>query len=257
MFLFVLINFSGVVGSSDVGSYVVVSDQYLVDGSLVVDEVGYNSSGWIVVHSDLDGEPGDIIGVESISAGVNRQVVVKVDRSKVTDVLYPMLHTDRSILGKYEINYDFPVYNNGRVIAPGFRVLNFLSSGIYGGMGSVGDGVIIAHVVSEGPGWVIVRSGGEDLGISAVSHGENVNVTVSLSREVMDGEVVKVLLYLDRGIVGEFESVSDHFSGHEKEFEVVGGEFRSVEVSASFPVFGLMLVLIVVLFGRRRFRIGL
>jgi len=53
----------------------------------------------------------------------NTNVVVKIDTSLATPVLYAMLHEDHGIIGKLEFpGPDNPVYVNGQMVAPPFNV---------------------------------------------------------------------------------------------------------------------------------------
>jgi predicted lipoprotein with Yx(FWY)xxD motif len=66
---------------------------------------------------------GEYIGETLIKNGINTNVVVKVNTSLATPVLYAMLHEDHGIIGVLEFpGPDVPVMLNGQMIAPTFNV---------------------------------------------------------------------------------------------------------------------------------------
>lgn len=109
---------------------VTVNDQAIVDGAVTIAEVVSSGSGWIVIHADQNGGPGPVIGYTAVADGVNKDVVVKLDVSKVTTpTLYAMLHMDAGAVGTYEFpGPDGPVEVEGKVITPAFRVTSGLPS---------------------------------------------------------------------------------------------------------------------------------
>ncbi len=61
------------------------------------------SPGWIAVHSDVDGEPGPVLGFVEIEEGSSTDVEVELDEPLTEDAtVWPMLHVDDSELGSYE-----------------------------------------------------------------------------------------------------------------------------------------------------------
>ncbi len=80
---------------------------------------------WVVIRRDDAGEPGEIIGQVWLPAGVNREVMVKVDPAQVTDTLYAVLHHDAD--GDQNFDYpeggDQPLLRNRRIIQAPFTLL--------------------------------------------------------------------------------------------------------------------------------------
>lgn len=102
---------------------VTVMDQSVDGGQLTIAEVDSPGSGWLVVHVQTDGKPGAVLGYAPVKAGVNTNVIVKVDDSEATPVLYAMLHTDAGQIGVYEFpGADAPVQVDGQMVAPAFNV---------------------------------------------------------------------------------------------------------------------------------------
>jgi hypothetical protein len=82
---------------------ITVTDQAVVDGTVVIDEVISVGPGWVVVHADDGGEPGEIVGFTAVADGTNTNVVVELDDSvDLTDTLHVELHEDTGAVGTFE-----------------------------------------------------------------------------------------------------------------------------------------------------------
>ncbi|MHB8857655.1 MAG: COG4315 family predicted lipoprotein [Bellilinea sp.] len=102
---------------------VTVTDQSVDGGQLTVAEVDSPRPGWLVIHVQTDGKPGAVLGYTPVKAGVNTNVMVMVDDSEATPVLYAMLHADAGKVGVYEFpGADAPVQVDGQMVAPAFNV---------------------------------------------------------------------------------------------------------------------------------------
>lgn len=222
--------------------YVKVSDQPLVDSKVTIDEVYYNESGWMVVHNDIDGGPGEIIGVSPLFAGKNLDVIVFVDRTKVTDTLYAMLHEDRGELGRYEINQDFPVYVDGDSVSPDFRITEILQSTLEVSVDQDADTFVvnISEVISAGPGIVVVRDENDnEIERMFIPHGRSGPLIIESVREPA---VVK--LYSDQESRGTLDG---------NDFEVITiGLSSGSEQWVSLDLFPLIVGVLVVSLSRKR-----
>lgn len=72
-------------------------DQQLSSGSVNVPTYYMNNAGWIVIHADDNGSPGNIVGTAEVDAGLNNDTSVSLDNpGNVSDgdKLYAMLHAD-------------------------------------------------------------------------------------------------------------------------------------------------------------------
>ena len=65
-------------------AYVKVSNQSVMNGTVTIAEVSSPDKGWLVVHAQADGKPGPILGYSPVSKGLNRNVMVKIDESRIT-----------------------------------------------------------------------------------------------------------------------------------------------------------------------------
>ncbi len=231
-----------------------MESQPLVDDIVVIDRIEYNAPGWMVIHNDIDGEPGEIVGMERLYPGVTETLIVKVDVSLVTDTLFAMLHQDLGLVGKWELTKDFPVTVNGSVLAPPFTVTERLSSGI--GSVEVSKGGVIAHdVISGGPGWVVLEWNTTILEMVWVDHGRTAEMLVPYNKELPEGSVLR--LYEDRGIIGSFDSETDLPTKHMVEIEVIETITSLIDNSAStdiglFPVWAIAVFPVMIL---RRFHL--
>ena len=81
----------------------IVSSQTSDGTSLKLEAVSIvGSFGWAVVHSDLNGQLGPVVGKTSIPDGDSRDVVVPFDSPATTGTYWVTLHTDAGQTGTYE-----------------------------------------------------------------------------------------------------------------------------------------------------------
>ena len=188
---------------------VTVSDQVILDNTVIVDSVYNTGPGFVVIHIDNGGAPGPVAGVAAISPGWNYNVIVQVDPAMVTPLLFAMLHTDDGAVGTYEFDgqsgLDNPVAVDGAVVTPGFNaaLLNASDQLIEN------NSVTITNVAMSSPGWVVIHSDnngapGPVLGQSPVEAGQSAGVTVQLAAE-MPVDVVWPMLHVDDGTAGSYE----------------------------------------------------
>jgi LPXTG-motif cell wall-anchored protein len=95
-----------------------VSDQPIVDGSIVIQKVTAGQNGWIVAHLDQGGKPGTVLGETFVNQGDNPNVKIKLSQDvPVGGKLWPMLHVDAGTPGTYEFpGADVPVIVNGDIV---------------------------------------------------------------------------------------------------------------------------------------------
>ena len=91
---------------ADVNASVTVKDQVItgdgIVGNVTVDEVVSDGPGWIVIHNNLFGHPGGVIGYAPVEPGVNTNVSVTVHTFVATDTLFAVLHHDAGKEGVFE-----------------------------------------------------------------------------------------------------------------------------------------------------------
>lgn len=104
-----------------------VSDQPIVNGTVIVDRAAINRTGWADIHADLNGTAGPILGYSPIGEGVNENVTVAIAIENATPVLYAMLHVDEGEPGVHEFpGPDVPVLVNGTPVQQAFNVIGGL-----------------------------------------------------------------------------------------------------------------------------------
>ncbi len=111
-----------------------VSSQYIENGMVTIRRVVSDGPGWLVIHADNKGAPGEDLGWAPVVAGVNRNVRVKIDAAKATPDLWAMLHVDAGVVGKYEFpGPDVPVTMQGKVVMKRFELSKHYVSNVGGG----------------------------------------------------------------------------------------------------------------------------
>jgi hypothetical protein len=90
---------------------------------VAADRVDSEGPGWLVIHSELNGAPGPVLGWAALKPGVSWKVRVNIDASGVTPYLWAMLHVDAGRVGQYEFpGPDAPVAADGRVVMKRFEL---------------------------------------------------------------------------------------------------------------------------------------
>jgi hypothetical protein len=110
-------------GTATAADSIVVKDQKIADNTVTIESVTAAKAGWIVIHADNNGQPGDVIGHAAVAGGKSSDVKVTVDSSKAAGKLYAMLHIDAGKIGTFEFpGADEPVKDNNMVIMTPFNV---------------------------------------------------------------------------------------------------------------------------------------
>jgi hypothetical protein len=178
------------VSAQDTLPTVEVADQVSVDGTVMIARAVSDGPGFIVIHADNDGTPGEVLGWRQINAGENNTFSVPVDFSRATPALYAMLHYDNSVVGEYEFDgtpgIDGPVIVDDVVISPSFQVNAISTNDSFVSDDSM---VMIDSVVTTDNGWLVVHADngegapGPVIGVTFVEVGLNTNVPVELTGE--------------------------------------------------------------------------
>lgn len=214
---------------------VTVNDQQTDGTSVIVADAFSQGPGWMVIHAQLNGNIGDVIGETHLNNGDNKNIVVKIDPAKVTPVLYAMLHVNSGIVGTYEFpGPDVPVMFNGNMVSPAFNVsihaaaadtptsaagtmaMDTPSAGGSNLLVKVSDqplvnnAVMVDEVISSGPGWIVIYTTdaygqpNQPIGHAAVKDGDNQMVMVPVDPMNAQGTLF-AQLHVDKGTVGTFE----------------------------------------------------
>ncbi len=105
---------------TDSGNYLMTQDQKISDELFVtIPLVIVDVDAWVVVWNDNESEPGEIVGRSWVSAGVNRDISVRLDQELITDILHVMLHLDGGESKEFEYpdGLDIPLQRNRTIIS--------------------------------------------------------------------------------------------------------------------------------------------
>ena len=92
----------------------------LYTDSLEVDQALMDSPGWLVIHANNNGSPGQVLGEAPLYPGLNENIEVPLDAAAAGTLVFPMLHVDSGQAGVYEFGTvegaDLPVSVGGQVV---------------------------------------------------------------------------------------------------------------------------------------------
>ena len=97
---------------------VTVNDQPSDGTTITVTQVTATEPGWLVIHANLEGKPGPVLGQASVPAGTTDNVVVTLNTPLgETEAVWAMLHVDAGVVGAYEFpGADGPVMVNDTIV---------------------------------------------------------------------------------------------------------------------------------------------
>lgn len=97
---------TGTEANETANASIMVADQAIegdgVVGNITVDEAVSNGTGWVVIHNNLAGHPGGVIGYTPVESGTNTNVTVTIHTFVATDTLFAVLHQDAGREGVFE-----------------------------------------------------------------------------------------------------------------------------------------------------------
>lgn len=110
---------------------IVMSDQY--PGNIVlISSVQLSKGGWVVIHADSNGTPGEIIGTQWFDAGINPGRITLTKATVEGGTYYTMLHSDDGDK-VFNATKDLPLKDSrGNVIMKIFRAAASVGAGIKG-----------------------------------------------------------------------------------------------------------------------------
>lgn len=222
-------------------SSVKVSDQQLMDGMVMVDDVVSQGPGWIVIYTtDANGQPGEPIGHTAVKEGDNRNVMVQIDPAKAKGSLYAQLHLDQGKVGTFEFpGPDAPLMIGVQMISGKFNLLaagtpaptsapapttasaptnaaavpsptSLVPSVTVEDQPLKNGTVTIPEVTSAVAGWLVIHrvngdgSAGPEVGFTGVKAGVNTNVVVKLDT-TKTSAILMAMLHEDHGVIGQLE----------------------------------------------------
>ena len=191
---------------------ILVYDQPVIDGKIIIDRAISNGPGWITVYHDDEGQPGLIIGFVLIEDGINEQVELELVETAATPLLYLNLHEDSGNLGEFDFPAgDLPVLYEGELLAPFIMHTN---PGNYlitmdQPLGEENQ-VIVPLVAADLATWLVLYTADEDnnpseiIGQTWLPAGINRNIPVTVQTGLED-RLILAMLHQDAGTPEQFD----------------------------------------------------
>lgn len=191
---------------------VIVYDQPVIDGKVVIERVISNGPGWVAVYNESDGQPGFIIGSAPLVDGLNEQVAVSLVESRLTPQLFARLHEDTEPGDAFNFPAQDPEirFNNRLPTAVSFRTDKTAHAMVRDQRLGEDNSLSVAFIVSAVNAWATVYAdadgqAGELLGRAWIPAGISRNVLIEVDPAPQPG-VVHLILYEDLGQPEEFEA---------------------------------------------------
>lgn len=186
-----------------------VSDQEIgEDGLVTVDRAIMAEPGWLALHVDEDGQPGEMLNFVPVMRGENRNVTIPVNWREATTVLYAVLYQDTGQSGQFEHpDSDPQVVVNDEPVAAAFNVI--LPLDVFVLDQPVIDGtVVVERVSSNENGWLAVYSDADGalaniIGFAPISSGINHQVVISVTESAVTPQL-HLMVHQDAEPLGEF-----------------------------------------------------
>jgi len=239
----------GYVASPDKAQLDVATEQ-IGASMLVVKRVVSPTDGWIVVHADMNGEPGKRVGSTFVKRGESVDVKVPLVGLTTPKVIVA-LHADKGTPGTFdfdmmnkEMSADRPFFVNGKELAKVVTVRDFgvsaettaASIAASAAIDATGRPQVIATVKSPTDAWVVVHlekdgAPGQRIGLAHVRAGETSEVVIPLEPLKLTPKLV-VALHADKGDPGLFEfDMDDKINSIDQPF-FIGGKEVAVTIPA-------------------------
>lgn len=186
-----------------------IADQTInTAGQLRIDAAAVPGPSWIVIHNDLDGELGDIVGFFPVSTETTYPLTMTIQWRDALPQLQAVLYQDAGERGRFEPNTDTPLIIQGQTIAIPFHANLPLDMFVLDQ--PVVDGTItVERVVSNGPGWLVVYNDdngqpGLIIGFVPLEPGLNTAINIPLQENSLTFTLY-LWLHEDSGTPGEFD----------------------------------------------------
>ncbi|MGB0385402.1 MAG: cupredoxin domain-containing protein [Ardenticatenaceae bacterium] len=203
---------------------IMVEDQTVSGGQVMIAEVVAAQDGWLVIHNtDAEGNvivPDIISEPVMVSAGTTTNVMVTLTEDVPDNhVLVAMLHIDDGEMGVYEFpDADPPALAGEDLVVAIFTVMvesaEVMPSIMVEDQMISGRQVMIAEVVAAQDGWLVIHNTDAEGNVIVpdiisepvmVSAGTTTNVMVTLTEDVPNNHVLVAMLHIDDGEMGVYE----------------------------------------------------
>jgi hypothetical protein len=188
----------------------VVSDQLVLeDGIVIVDYVAATRKGWLAIHFDEGGQPGEMAAYLPVKAGVNENLAMPINWRAATPSLHAVLYEDAGEQENFEdATIDQPVRLEGTQVATAFEAT--FPPDVFIVQQPIVDGsVVVDRAISYGPGWLVIYFDDEGrlgniIGQAPLEHGINEQIVVDVVESAATS-FLHVMLHQDTEGIGEFE----------------------------------------------------
>ena len=191
--------------------------------TLVVDRVLSPEDAWLVVHLEVDGMPGERVGLLHIDKGESLDVAIPMEGVTTPNVIVAV-HADRGTAGTFDFDmdkamasYDRPFFVDEKELAAVVAVREFgVKAAERDAAIEVGDQsnltgtIFVDRAVAPTGAWIVVHLDeggmpGKRVGLLQIPAGESKAVVVELDPSVKLTDTLFVAVHADRGVPGEFE----------------------------------------------------
>jgi hypothetical protein len=208
------------------GTHVTAGSQVSADGTVVVEELFLLERGYLALHENDGGEPGEILGHVAVEEGYHCGVTVSLDESWWADAadnesVVAVLHRDAESGDEFDPAVDTPLSSFGEVAGSAFSVrrgdspVSVVASSLSGH--PVEESVTVPSARLADDGYLVVRTDdggepGEVVGQRSLTAGTHENVTVPVDRQALPANGTSaylwVTVYRDDGD-GAFDAEDD------------------------------------------------
>jgi hypothetical protein len=187
-----------------------VSDQIMAeDETIIIDAVVATTAGWIVLHNDDEGEPGQMLAFLPVETGETGSLSMSFNWRQASPMLHAVLYEDAGEKNVFEDpEIDVPVQVDGRLIAGHFSVT--MPPDIFVLDQPVARGeIVVERVISYGPGWIVVYHDDEGnlgniIGWAALEDGINQDIRFPIVESAVT-PILQAMIHQDLEEVGEFD----------------------------------------------------
>lgn len=126
------------------------------DGVITLTRVELLETSWVLIHADVDGDIGPVIGGILLEPGVYENFPLTIDWRRATPTLYAVLHEDDPEPGILDYpNGDMPILNRGEPIVAAFRA-TYPPEVMVLDQPVIDGAITIERAISNGDGWVAI-----------------------------------------------------------------------------------------------------
>jgi hypothetical protein len=189
---------------------ITVQDQDLGQaGQVILDEVIAATSGWVGIHMDDHGRPGDMLAYTPIAEGRNEAVSLTVNWHEATPTLHAILYEDAGEENVFEnSDVDQPVFLQENVNFETFEAL--FPPDVFVIHQPIADGrVSVERATSFGPGWLVIYNDDEGqlgniIGWASLEKGINKQIEVDVVESAVT-PILYIILHEDLETEGTFD----------------------------------------------------